>query len=214
MPSKPTVFVPRSARRLTRHCEQCGAEFVTHLSKVAKGYGRFCGRACAYRHHRRGPLAERFWPKVDKRGPMHPYQRALGPCWLWTGGMLVSGYGQIRGENGEYYNTHRVSWQLAYGPIPDGLEICHSCDNPPCCNPTHLFLGDRADNAADMAAKGRSIWGTRNHFARLDDERVGEIYRLWHAGGVTQEELASQYGVHRNTIYRIIYRKTWKPLAL
>jgi hypothetical protein len=93
-------------------------------------------------------LAERFWVKVDKNGPLHP---TLGTaCWVWTGRHLTWGYGQI-----ENHLTHRLSWRLHNGPIPNRLQVLHRCDNPPCVNPAHLFLGTNTDNRADSKAKGR-----------------------------------------------------------
>jgi hypothetical protein len=100
------------------------------------------------------PLEERFWEKVAKGDG----------CWLWTASLGSTGYGQIcvRDEKGQYRQTkaHRVSWILTNGPIPGGLQVLHKCDNPPCVNPDHLFLGTAIDNMRDMAAKGRHV-GTR-----------------------------------------------------
>lgn len=77
----------------------------------------------------------------------------------WTGATL-KGYGQI-GDGRCLRYTHRVAWELVNGPIPDGMHVCHHCDNPPCCNVDHLFLGTDADNNADMIAKGRAWWQKR-----------------------------------------------------
>lgn len=99
-----------------------------------------------------GTATERFWPKVDRTG---------GPddCWLWKARRLPSGYGMLRGDEGRDVYAHRFSWEIHSGQaIPDGWVICHKCDNPPCVNPAHLFLGTVLDNNRDCIAKGRSRW--------------------------------------------------------
>lgn len=95
--------------------------------------------------------AERFWRSVDKTD--------ADGCWLWR---CVSGkYGQFT-VNGRNIGAHRASWAMHFGPIPDGVFVCHRCDNPRCVRPDHLFLGTHGDNMADMVAKGRAAIGARN----------------------------------------------------
>ena len=103
-------------------------------------------------------LADRFWARV-KKAP-----EGSDECWLWTGKPLKSGYGQIqsRGISNVPLYTHRVAWELTFGPIPEGKHVLHSCDNPPCCRPDHLFLGDQVVNNIDRQAKGRTAAGERN----------------------------------------------------
>lgn len=105
---------------------------------------------------RRIPPSERFWPKVNKAGPAPEHRPELGPCWEWTAGQAPHGYGAfaIGGREGAV-GAHRFAYELLVGPIPDGLSVLHHCDNPPCCNPAHLFLGTRAENMYDAIAKDR-----------------------------------------------------------
>lgn len=103
-------------------------------------------------HPENGALERRFWSQVD---------RSAGPdgCWPWISkARHVWGYGCIS-VNGQMIGAHRVAWELAHGPIPDGLWVLHHCDNPPCCNPgpRHLFLGTTQDNSKDRVEKGRSF---------------------------------------------------------
>lgn len=98
-------------------------------------------------------VSERFWGKVDKNGPLHPKMGTR--CWVWVGA-CTDGYGRVNVDRRSVL-AHRVSWELANGPIPDGLDACHRCDNPPCVRPDHLFLGTNADNMADAKAKGRTV---------------------------------------------------------
>ena len=175
-------------------------------------------------------IEERFWPKVDKRGP--------DECWPWVATRLPKGYG-ILGHRPRNFYAHRIAWELVYGEIPDGLFVCHKCDNPPCCNPAHLFLGTNAENAKDAVHKGiiptgekswihlnraRMVQGLRNHYkanperilrgtqignAKLDDEKVKEI-RSRAANGEKNIRLAEEFGVTDTLIGKIVKRKVWK----
>lgn len=98
--------------------------------------------------HDRVPLADRFYPRLSP---------VPSGCIEWTGPLDDHGYGRISegGRGGRILKAHRVGWELLNGPVPDGLYVLHHCDNPPCCNPAHLFLGDQVANVQDMIAKGR-----------------------------------------------------------
>jgi HNH endonuclease len=152
------------------------------------------------------PLAERLWRRVDKSDE----------CWLWTGG-LRNGYGVIGTRSyGPIAYTHRVAWELTYGPVPNGLFVCHKCDVRNCVRPDHLFLGTNADNQADKIAKGRARWGVHigaeHPRAKLTDADVVAIRMRYAKGGVLQTELAAEYGVTPPMIGYIVRGTAWRHL--
>jgi hypothetical protein len=169
---------------------------------------------------------ERFWARVD---------RSAGPssCWPWTGHRLpcryAAGYGRLgigdMSKDGRMVLAHRVAWELTRGAIPFGLYVCHRCDNRPCCNPDHLFLGTARDNAMDASIKGRiaRITGAR-HGSKTHPERIarGErhgISKLTEADvrdvrsaiarGAPTRRIAASYSVCKNTVCNIASGRTW-----
>lgn len=107
------------------------------------------------------------------------------------------------GRTGVIWYAHRAAWTLAFGPIPDGLYVCHACDNPKCCNPGHLFLGTHQANMADMWSKGRGATGFRVFGTKLGSKEVRDIRANYALCRVTQQQLADRYGVsfqHVNSI--------------
>ncbi len=135
-------------------------------------------------------------------------------CWPWTRYIRPDGYGELNWEDRSRKQlAHRIAYTLAFGPIPPGLEVCHTCDNPPCCNPRHLFLGTHAENQADMRAKGRSrgvppglLRGERNPSAKLSDDAVRNLRARYAEGGITQRQLAAAYGISQRAVLFILHR--------
>lgn len=152
----------------------------------------------------RRSLADRFWEKVDVRGP--------DECWPWLASTNPNGYGQIIDVgHGPMLKAHRVCWTLCFGPIPAGMGVLHHCDNPPCCNPRDLFLGTQPDNIADMVAKGRQNGGPplgiRNN-AKLTEAQAAEILS---ASGL-QREIAARYRITPSQVSHIKSGKSWASL--
>jgi len=177
-----------------RYCDYCGEHY--------EGRGRqFCSRQCSARA-RGGDPKMRFWNHVQ-------IMDLLG-CWAWKASKNRHGQGRIS-WNGRGQNASRVVWEIAYGEIPDGLCVCHHCDNPGCVNPIHLFLATHAENMADRDAKGRQARGEKNAQSKLTERQVLEIRELCKAGGL-HREIGKAYGVSKFAIGKISQRISWSYL--
>lgn len=150
--------------------------------------------------------ARRFWSKVSIAGG--------DDCWNWQDHCNKCGYGTIVIQRGSKL-AHRIAWELTHGPIPTGLCVCHSCDNPACCNPAHLWIGTHADNMQDMVRKGRSMNGPHGesvHTAKLTEAQVILIRDLYASRHYTQDGLAALFNVTQGNIKCIVNGGTWKHL--
>lgn len=153
-------------------------------------------------------LEQRFWEKVNICG--------CNECWEWKASRHPKGYGSFGYRlisKGRMWviGAHRVAWELTNGPIPDGLHVLHRCDNPPCCNPAHLFLGTKVDNTMDMVSKGRQrgAVGERNHNSRLSENDVRLIRYLHRSGRNTQRDIAICFAVTVSLIEKVVSRAVW-----
>lgn len=142
-----------------------------------------------------------FWVKVK----VNP----VTMCQEWTGSRHPRGYGQF--WNGRSVKAHHYAYTTQVGPIPAGMVVMHTCDNPPCVNPDHLRLGTQRDNIKDMLAKGRraSTAGERSGRSILTRRQVEEIRSRHAAGGINMRELGDEYGVSDKTVWKLIHRLTW-----
>jgi hypothetical protein len=150
-------------------------------------------------------IEERFWEKVDIGN--------VNDCWEWIASKRT-GYGQfgIYKRRKSPFPAHRVSYELHFGLIPEGTLVCHSCDNPACVNPNHLFLGKDLDNARDRDQKGRSNHaGEHNGNAKLTRKQVFEIIEL-RKKGLLHREIAQQFGVATNTVTQIVNGQRWRDM--
>ena len=145
-------------------------------------------------------LSVRFWSKVGKGSPTK--------CWPWRASFLRGGYGYFYFEGTR--QAHRMAYELSHGEIPSGKCVLHTCDNPACCNPSHLFLGTQGKNIADMERKGRRRFarGEASN-SKLNRGQVNEIREKYASGNYTYVRLANEYNVSFATIGKIIRRDSW-----
>lgn len=202
---------------------RCGCGQKTELATYSSRQ-RHCVRGKPLRfiqgHHKifvnqhsvsRLPFPENFWYHVDKKGD--------DECWEWNGQRQNPHKGKNNdwGNYGLFYykdktrKAHQVSYELAHGEIPDGMFVLHKCDNPPCVNPNHLFLGTTTDNMKDMVSKGRNVCriGSENQNSKLTNEKVVEIRKLI-ASKVPLRRIAKMFGVSDCPIRLIAKGITWR----
>ena len=163
----------------------CGKKFITYPSRIKKGFGNFCSIKCYA-----VPVEIRFWK----------YIRKTDFCWEWIGYKDKNGYGRISKKR-RFFSVHRISWELHNGKIPDGLCVLHSCDNPSCVNPDHLFLGSFQNNSNDCVIKGRRP-------SKLKKEDIPIIKNMI-SMGFFQKTIADKFDVNQSTISLISSGKNW-----
>ena len=162
-------------------------------------------RASHERMHSGPSLEQRFWSKVDMSG-------GLFECRPWTGARVRGSYGRIA-VGGRSVKAHRLALSMSLGrPLGDGMHACHSCDNPPCCNPAHLFEAPGVDNIADRHLKRRDAIGSRNGRARLTEDRVRVIRRM-RSEGMCPTAISQALAVPVPTVKNVTSRRSWRHVA-
>lgn len=206
-------------RTLSDHLCECGCGSYTYIAQRSySGKGHVKGKPLRFLP---GHYANLYAQRSDEAVDNELRERLLrkrkitdAECWEWTG-CLSLGYGATT-RRSVPVKVHRVAYELWVGPIPDGLCVCHHCDNRACFNPEHLFVGTIADNNRDMTQKGRRrtrpMPGEENPRSILTTDQVLEIKRRYKTDDVTQEQLADEYGVHQTTISHAIIGLSWRHL--
>lgn len=147
---------------------------------------------------------------IDAKIKEYAIQSETG-CLLWTGAIITGGYGRIR-ISGKGKTISRVMWEVSHCKrIPKNMHVCHTCDNPRCINPDHLWVGYPKDNVNDKVKKNRQAKGGNNGNSKLTDKQIKEI-RLRFINE-TSTKLAKEYGIHHSTIIRICQKRTWKHIS-
>ena len=133
-------------------------------------------------------------------------------CWEWTGAVAGRGYGEMKipGTRKQVY-AHRLSYMIHHGEIPEGMFVCHACDNVKCVKPSHLFLGTNSDNHLDMKSKGRHLNGAKNVQSKLTDEKVRQMHSLSRQG-LSQGKIAASFGVTQGTVWKILHGERWQHI--
>lgn len=180
----------RTSKLYKYTCSNCGEEFERFV--VIRHKNKYCSLACQ--------LAFRTACTADTS------------CMLWTGAKDKDGYGELWSE-GRKYRTHRLAFELTGRVIPDEMCVCHTCDNPACVNPYHLFLGSHADNSRDREAKGRGhqLSGRLIGTSKLNEECV-KVIRYLCLRGVPQRRLSHAYGVSQQLVSRIANNQLWQEV--
>lgn len=158
---------------------------------------------------RRTILGQIFWSRVDIRED--------DECWLWTADRTADGYGRANfySKDGKRIRAaHRIAYELHYGKEPGESHVCHKCDNPPCVNPHHLFLGTNVENHADKKRKGRAPTGDGNWMAAIPSKYIPEIRRMRREDGLTNKQIARKFAVCESTISHICTGRSWKHITM
>ncbi len=185
-------------------CKVCGKSFFARESQIKIGTGKCCSPKC------RGAYVNKPTP-VEDRIMKFISVKEIDECWEFNGFRNSDGYGRIGIRGSKTDSAHRVMYKLHKGEIPEGMVVMHACDNPPCCNPSHLKLGSQQENIEDMVAKKRLVnkFGEDSHLSKLTKEQVKEIISKYTGAKGEKAKLAREYNVCQTTINNILTGKSW-----
>ena len=150
------------------------------------------------------PAVLRFWSKVKK----------TSRCWLWTGAKRGRGYGVLRRGSADegFVDSHRFSYEIHFGPVPEDMWVLHHCDNPSCIRPSHIYAGTPKQNNQDMVFRGRSIRGESHANSRLTFNQVKIIRSEYIPHKIFMETFAKRFRVSVSTIQRVISKESWNHI--
>lgn len=169
---------------------------------------RICGNNdCFNPNHLLFNEIDRFWSYVDK---------TPDGCWMWEHSIDGGGYGIFVSYKYGREKSHRISYMESKGEIPSGLMVLHECDNPGCCNPDHLFLGNNQDNMADKVYKNRQskLLGSRNGRSILKQEEVEQMRKDYESGNFSYRNLVNKYGISQTQVARILKKESWSWVSV
>lgn len=185
----------------------CAFPDCSALFRPLESSHRYCSPFCWYEDRRRhaiASLSQRLWERVQRC----PHGDCLYCCWPWLGTTNKLGYGILKAARQMFF-AHRIAYSSVHRrAIPSGLLACHHCDNPPCCNGDHLFLGTKRDNYDDAHKKGRTVFpmplhGMNNPAAKLPYEQVHMI-RVAAESGMLQRNIAQDFAISQTTVSDIV----------
>ena len=190
-------YIPR------KPCLNCG-------NPVKKTTNTTCSKRCSNLikwQKKRGDIKEHLKKKIIN----YSEKCDVSGCWNWKMAKNSRGYAEIS-HNAKKERANRISYQAFKGEVPSHLFICHTCDNPACVNPDHLYIGTHQNNVDDKLKRNKQPRGEEIKLAKLTEKDILKIRELWEKRYMSQQKIADQFGVIQTTISRIVLRQTWKHI--